>query len=106
MLAERLITEEKMDDPALDAATYAHVLHDLARVNRATMAYRPTLRFLSRAAARLRRFRLLDVGFGHGDMLRRIAGWAAQPAELHRSLRDKQGRQGKSQNLPHNKRDG
>ena len=78
MLAERLITEEKMDDPALDAVTYAHVLHDLARVNRATMAYRPTLRFLSRAAARLRRFRLLDVGFGHGDMLRRIAGWAAQ----------------------------
>lgn len=78
MLAEQLIADEKMDDPALDSAIYAHVLRDLARVNRTTMAYRPTLRFLSRAAAGLRRFRLLDVGFGHGDMLRRITRWAAR----------------------------
>ena len=76
-LAERLDADELMDDPALDAATYHEVLDDLARVNRLTMAYRPTLAFLGRALTGRKRFRLLDVGFGDGDMLRRIARWAA-----------------------------
>lgn len=78
MLAERLIAEELMDDPALDAETYAAVLADLARVNRATFAYRPTLSFLSRTIGTRRSFRLLDVGFGQGDMLREIRRWAAK----------------------------
>jgi 2-polyprenyl-3-methyl-5-hydroxy-6-metoxy-1,4-benzoquinol methylase len=76
MLAERLQADELMDDPALDAGTYHAVLHDLARVNRATFAYRPTLEFLARAIGHAKSFRLLDVGFGDGDMLRRIARWA------------------------------
>lgn len=75
-LAVRAQAEERMDDPALDAATYAAVLRDLARANRVTMAARPTLRFLERAIGDRPRFRLLDVGFGDGDMLRRIAAWA------------------------------
>lgn len=78
MLAERLEAEELMDDPALAAGTYREVLADLARVNRATLAYRPTLDFLARAIGRRSKFRLLDVGFGDGDMLRRIARWAAR----------------------------
>ena len=65
-----------MDDPGLDPGIYAEVLGDLARVNRWTFAARPTLAFLSRAAAGMPAFRLLDVGFGHGDMLRAIARWA------------------------------
>jgi 2-polyprenyl-3-methyl-5-hydroxy-6-metoxy-1,4-benzoquinol methylase len=73
MLAERLEADELMDDPALPAGTYREVLADLARVNRATFAYRPTLDFLRRAAGSRKAFRLLDVGFGKGDMLRRIA---------------------------------
>jgi 2-polyprenyl-3-methyl-5-hydroxy-6-metoxy-1,4-benzoquinol methylase len=78
MLAARAIAEERMDDPALDPAIYAQVLTDLARVNTVTMARRPTLSFLHRALARSkqRQFRLLDVGFGDGDMLRAIARWA------------------------------
>ncbi|MBO0749791.1 MAG: methyltransferase domain-containing protein [Porphyrobacter sp.] len=76
MLAERLHAEELMDDPALDARTYHAVLHDLAKVNRTTFAYRPTLDFLARAVGSRKSFRLLDVGFGDGDMLRRIARWA------------------------------
>jgi 2-polyprenyl-3-methyl-5-hydroxy-6-metoxy-1,4-benzoquinol methylase len=52
------------------------VLTDLARVNRTTMAYRPTLDFLRRVVGNRKAFRLLDVGFGGGDMLRRIALWA------------------------------
>ena len=78
MLAERLVAEELMDDPALDAETYRAVLLDLARVNRATLAYRPTLDFLRRAIGNRRAFRLLDVGFGSGDMLREIARWASK----------------------------
>ena len=76
MLPQRLEAEELMDDPELDAGTYHAVLHDLAKVNRATFAYRPTLDFLSRAVGGRKSFRLLDVGFGDGDMLRQIARWA------------------------------
>ena len=76
MLAERRQADELMDDPALGAETYHAVLNDLAKVNRVTFAHRPTLRFLERAVGRLSSFRLLDVGFGQGDMLRSIARWA------------------------------
>src|SRR6478735_2605830 len=76
MLTERLQAEELMDDPALDAGTYHAVLHDLAKVNGVTFAGRPTLDFLGRALGKQKNFRLLDVGFGDGDMLRRIARWA------------------------------
>ena len=75
-LSIRTRDDEQMDDPALDPAVYAKVLTDLARVNRWTFNARPTLVFLKRAAAGMPAFRLLDVGFGHGDMLRRIARWA------------------------------
>jgi SAM-dependent methyltransferase len=75
MLAERACREELMDDPALDARTYTQVLHDLAQVNTVTMARRPTLAFLKRAIGTNKRFNLLDVGFGDGDMLRTIARW-------------------------------
>ncbi len=78
MLAERRIADELMDDPALDAASYTAVLHDLARVNTLTLARRPTLHFLARAVGGRKRFSLLDVGFGDGDMLRAIARWAGR----------------------------
>jgi 2-polyprenyl-3-methyl-5-hydroxy-6-metoxy-1,4-benzoquinol methylase len=67
---------EQMDDAGLDRETYRSVLADLARINRWTMAARPTLSFLARTTSPGEAIRLLDVGFGHGDMLRRIAGWA------------------------------
>ena len=75
-LATRAIAEELMDGEDLDAATYAAVVGDLARVNVVTMAARPTLDFLARGTRGMMRFKLLDVGFGDGDMLRRIARWA------------------------------
>lgn len=77
MLAERLHADELMDDPALDPETYHAVLGDLAKVNRITLAYRPTLDFLTRAVGRRSHFTLLDVGFGDGDMSRAIARWAS-----------------------------
>ena len=75
-LAIRSQADELMDADDLDAATSADVVGDLATVNTVTMARRPTLDFLARATAGRTRFRLLDVGFGDGDMLRRIARWA------------------------------
>ena len=77
MLSVRAIAEELMDADDLDAGTYAAVVGDLARVNTVTLAARPTLAFLARAAAGRDRLRILDVGFGDGDTLRRIARWAA-----------------------------
>jgi SAM-dependent methyltransferase len=74
-LAVRSQAEELMDADDLDSATYADVVGDLATVNTVTMARRPTLDFLARATAGRKSFRLLDVGFGDGDMLRRIANW-------------------------------
>lgn len=76
MLEARATTEELMDDPALDAATYTTVLHDLAQVNTITLARRPTLAFLDRAIGPQKALNVLDVGFGDGDMLRAIARWA------------------------------
>ena len=72
----RCRNEEQMDAPDLDPATYARILNDLGRVNSWTFARRPTIGFLARAIGEARRFRLLDVGFGQGDMLRAIARWA------------------------------
>ncbi|MEH3035251.1 MAG: methyltransferase domain-containing protein [Sphingomonas adhaesiva] len=74
-LATRAVAEEWMDSDDLPAATYADVVADLARVNRVTLAARPTLAFLRRLTTPGQRYRLLDVGYGDGDMLRRIARW-------------------------------
>ena len=78
VLETRASAEELMDDPALDRATYLLVMRDLARTNSVTMARRATLDFLHRAIGNRRHFRLLDVGYGDGDMLRTIARWAAK----------------------------
>jgi 2-polyprenyl-3-methyl-5-hydroxy-6-metoxy-1,4-benzoquinol methylase len=101
MLASRAIAEERMDDDHLDAETYAAVVHDLAKVNTLTIARRPTIKFLAAARQRLVikrmaalqkkdetlrhrlgsiRMKILDVGFGDGDMLRSIGRWAARNA--------------------------
>lgn len=55
-------------------------LRDLRAVNQVTLGYRPTLQWLSRVLRlhRNRSMHIVDVGCGGGDMLRRIARWAAQ----------------------------
>jgi 2-polyprenyl-3-methyl-5-hydroxy-6-metoxy-1,4-benzoquinol methylase len=68
--------DEQMDAADLDPTVYDKVLADLSRVNRWTFTAGPTLQFLKRAVGTTKRFSLLDVGFGQGDMLRDIAHWA------------------------------
>lgn len=76
-LATRARGEELMDADDLDPDIYADVVRDLARVNVVTFAARPTLAFLKRTMRGRPTLRLLDVGFGDGDMLRRIERWTA-----------------------------
>ena len=76
--SRRAELEELIDDPALDPAVFAAAMADLARVNRLLLANRPTFAFLKRAVGERTSFSLLDVGAGHGDYLRAIAGWAAR----------------------------
>ena len=77
MLEARAIAEELMDADDLDPAIYDAVLTDLAKVNTLTMARRPTLQFLSRIALAKpgTPIKILDVGYGDGDMLRAIYRW-------------------------------
>lgn len=82
-LAAPIEREEEMDAAELSPAHYAKVLTDLSRINSLTLARRPTLGFLDRVHTRSDRagdsgakpWRILDVGFGAGDMLARIARW-------------------------------
>lgn len=77
----RSTAAELLDAPDVDAAVLERCLRELGRVNTATLARPPTLAFLRRAARRVppgRVLSVLDVGFGGGDMLRRIARWGAR----------------------------
>ena len=85
MLEQRLIADEKMDDPNLEEGVYRDVLTDLGRVNEVTLAHRPTIRFLKKAWNGRSALKVLDVGFGDGGTLRAVAG-AAQRAGVSTKL--------------------
>jgi SAM-dependent methyltransferase len=79
-LSRRSFAPELMDTETVGFEEFHECLRHLEVVNRWTFAYRPTLRWLDRLIGRRGRpqypLSILDVGFGHGDMLRRIALWA------------------------------
>lgn len=77
--SQRSDTPEQMDTDCVDLSDYRVCLRDLSRVNLVTFTARPTIKWLNRQ--RLRRgdrVSLLDVGFGYGDMLRRVSRWATR----------------------------
>lgn len=69
---------EWMDEPC-SYEDFRQCLLDLGQVNRFTFSYSPTLDFLERLIIRYpseKVLRVVDVGSGGGDMLRRIERWA------------------------------
>jgi SAM-dependent methyltransferase len=67
-----------MDEPC-SYEDFRQCMLDLGQVNRLTLSYRPTLDSLERLIIRHssdRVLRIVDVGSGGGDMLRRIERWA------------------------------
>jgi SAM-dependent methyltransferase len=69
---------ELMDEPCSPDVMRA-CLGDLARVNRWFLGYRPTLNWLDTIEwPEPGQLRILDVGCGYGDALRRIETWARE----------------------------
>jgi SAM-dependent methyltransferase len=68
---------ELMDEPCT-REVMRDCLRDLARVNRWFLAYRPLLIWLNgiRSSIGTEPIRILDVGCGYGDSLRRVERWA------------------------------
>jgi hypothetical protein len=86
-LSERSNAAELMDTDCTDDADYAACLADLAQVNTLTLARRPTLAWLGAALRRVpagETVSVFDVAYGHGDMLRTIARWAARRGRVLR----------------------
>ncbi len=72
---------EWMDTESVSAEDFAQCLADLAVVNTMTLARPPTIAFMRRVARGMAagtRLSVLDVGFGEGDMLRRIHRWGTR----------------------------
>ncbi|HVI30126.1 methyltransferase domain-containing protein [Hansschlegelia sp.] len=72
---------ELMDEDSSDFETFRGCLVDLARINRLSLGYRPTVAFLDRLRRERRLpqgrpLRILDVGCGYGDTLRAVDAWA------------------------------
>ena len=70
-----------MDTETISAADFAGCLADLAAVNSVTLARPPTIAFMRRVSRGMEagaQLSVLDVGFGEGDMLRRIYRWGAR----------------------------
>lgn len=80
-LAQRSREPEWMDTEEVTPADFAACLADLAVVNTVTLARAPTVAFMRRVARGLppgTALRVLDVGYGEGDMLRRIHRWGTR----------------------------
>jgi len=72
---------EWIDTAVVSAADFAACLADLAVVNSVTLARPPTIAFMRRVARGMpagAQLSVLDVGFGEGDMLRRIHRWGTR----------------------------
>ncbi len=86
-LATRSTAAELMDTDCTDLADYQRCLADLAQVNTVTLARGPTLSWLDTALRRRapgETVSVLDVAFGHGDMLRAVGRWAQRRGQAVR----------------------
>ncbi len=78
-LSARAEGPEILDAGDIGPDMFAAVMDDLAAVSRVMLAHAPTIGFLDRATRGMPRgtsVSVLDVGYGEGDLLRRIGRWA------------------------------
>jgi 2-polyprenyl-3-methyl-5-hydroxy-6-metoxy-1,4-benzoquinol methylase len=84
-LHARAFGDEIMDGSDYLDSEYGQTLRELEWINRFTNGYAPTLSAVKKTAelAGGRKIRILDIGYGYGDTLRRIYRWAkAQEIEV------------------------
>lgn len=74
--ARRSTAPELMDTDCRDYEDYRSCIRDLSRVNAVTRTHAALLPWLTASLNDARRFSLLDVGCGYGDLLRAVARWA------------------------------
>lgn len=79
--AQRSTQSEIMDDDQISYEEFAQTLRQIAIINRIVGAYRPTLGALEYFLKKHHKdkqepLRILDIGCGFGDMLRKIHVWA------------------------------
>ncbi len=80
-LTQRVNQLELMDDPNISFAEFQQTLSQIESINQRLGAYHPTLKALEKfilPTPLAQPIRILDIGFGNGDFLRRIHKWAAQ----------------------------
>lgn len=79
-LTHRSHQSELMDDPGVPFSEFQQTLKEIEKINRITLAYRPTLQAIQALAKKgnldNKPLRILDIGFGNGDFLRRIDTWS------------------------------
>jgi SAM-dependent methyltransferase len=76
--AQRVLEPELMDTEPVSFEEFHACLTDLSTVNTVTRARAPTLAWLRQMTKHMRRgdrLSLVDVGCGHGDMLRAVHAW-------------------------------
>ncbi|WP_428376971.1 methyltransferase domain-containing protein [Lichenicoccus sp.] len=86
-LSARAEGPEILDAGDVGPDMFAAVMDDLASVSRVMLAHAPTIGFLDRATRGMPRgasLSVLDVGYGEGDLLRRIGRWAGRRGLLVR----------------------
>ncbi|WP_230533632.1 methyltransferase domain-containing protein [Microvirga roseola] len=86
--AERSLETELMDTESVGLEDYRQCLQHLAQVNTLTLTHRPILQWLDCVSGQLtpgHHLTVVDVGYGYGDLLRRIYAWSqrrGRPVDL------------------------
>lgn len=79
-LLKRSLQQELMDDPSIRYEEFEQTLSQIEKINQRTGSYRPTFNTLEKLIhshlPAYKPIRILDIGFGNGDFLRRIYHWA------------------------------
>lgn len=77
-LKERSEEEEIMDDSSISFDEFQETLNEIETINQLSLAYEPVLKIIRETYREHdpgKEFKVLDIGFGRGDYLRKIYHW-------------------------------